>query len=433
MGKKFNNQSELFEYTKTIEGKKVKDISNKDIKGKGKVGLAVEHGFFDIKQNNNEEPDFEHLAVELKVAPLKRTKKDGLKPKERVSLSMLDLEDLIKNEDIRKSNKWKKIKNILMVWYIHEKDYKESEFVKTEILEMENTKYFAQIQEDWKKLHIMAKNGEAHMFSESLTKYLGLARKGGKNDSFREQRLNPEKGYLPRAFTLKTHLLSKIFEIKFEYTKCNIINDLKAAFLNKKFKEIKGFSEQNPKNKKILPTLIAKHFGVNSLGQLSDLIEKRCGEKFTFKTFNYKLDKNGEVAGKESMKFNVQPWSNIGLTWEESEFSELFENPFIFITYQHHPIIGERIIKDIQMIVFDEKVIAETIDAYNKYMSAFAQDAWKGEKVYLPKKISDHNLTHLRNWATNSKNNFGIFEGKTYYKLGIWINDKDMLKILKII
>ncbi len=433
MKRKFKNQKELLEFAKKYEdtylSEVVNDKHNKG-KGKGKVGLLIEKYIFNIEANSDKNPDFKDLEVELKSTPLKQNKQNKLVPKERMSLSMLDLEDLIQNENIKDSTKWKKISNILTFWYIHNESLEGTKIEKVEMIEIEKTDFFKQIEDDWKLLRSYALEGRAHEFSESLTKYLGLARKGQKNDKPRIQRLNKEQTYLPRAFTFKIQLLKEMFNDQNEDIKTNILQELRSKYLNKTFGELDNFDNVNHKKKDFLNSVICKDYEVKSFKQLGEKLYD--GKKnYTFKTFNYKDTKSG-IKTNEHMKFNAILWNDIGKSWEESDFSRIFENPFIFITYEKKDSLKENKITSIEEIVFPENAVYQVIDAYYKYMDAVEENYWENENAPSPKKSSENSITHLRPSAKNAKSSFGFHDGKKYKKMAIWINNKYMINLLGI-
>ena len=109
-----------------LEGQRLGDVMSpaqraswSPSRGKGDFGLAVEH-YFGIKQNSDHEPDFPHVGLELKVAPLRRDR-EGLTAKERVSITTINFTEAI-SQAFENSPLDVKTRHILFVFYEWEKN-----------------------------------------------------------------------------------------------------------------------------------------------------------------------------------------------------------------------------------------------------------------------------------------------------------------------
>ena len=70
----------ILNYAKSLEGSTLGEKCNPDIKegnlsGKGNFGQYLEKYYFGFNPNNNPEPDFSYVGVELKTGAIKRTTK----------------------------------------------------------------------------------------------------------------------------------------------------------------------------------------------------------------------------------------------------------------------------------------------------------------------------------------------------------------------
>ena len=89
---------------------------------KGGMGNLVEECFFHYAANSDAEPDFPDAGVELKVTSYRKVgKKQELRAKERLILTMIDYFSLVKEESFEKSHLWHKAHLLLLVWYLYTK------------------------------------------------------------------------------------------------------------------------------------------------------------------------------------------------------------------------------------------------------------------------------------------------------------------------
>jgi len=130
---KIETVSELLKCAKWLEGKTLAEISdsiqNEDfvprVSSKAYVGYVIEKGYFQIERNNDSQPDFPQLGVELKTCPLKYNKaKTKLTVKEPLSLNIINYNLESQNKDLTESSLFKKNRTILFVFYIHDFDKK---------------------------------------------------------------------------------------------------------------------------------------------------------------------------------------------------------------------------------------------------------------------------------------------------------------------
>lgn len=431
MAKKFSNKEELIKYSNNLVGKKIKDIVGKDYKNdqknKGKVGHVIEKYYFGMKLNNKSSADFEELGIELKTTPLKLIKK-GLSQKERIVLTKLDLEDLIENSELKNSKKWKKIENMLIIWYLHNDDFFEREIMKVKYIDLSDERYYEELNIDWKIMHDLAKNGMAHKLSESLNQTISSARKGESNakDKPQTQRLNPLETFKPRALTLKRNFVNNIYnEVNFNRKIMNFSDILNKKIKNVSFENIindkKIIINEESKSKAV--HLVNAQFDINNKSTYSGLkkyVSENYNENPTFHTIQLRENLLPSIKVKEHFKLNSQPWSFVDTPWENTKFSEMLENPFIFIIYSSRKFIAaiEYIFKQEEIDTIQNNFY-EYIDAYNN----------GGMKKLNTK--TNIGMTHFRPWGANKADTINTNSEKNVPKYAIWINSNYIAKILE--
>ena len=221
-----NNQQSILEFTKKLEGRTLREfLSDEDINSieesvkekpgnKGKLGHHVEQYFFRRLLNSKSEPDFP-CNLELKVTPLKYIKNGELRPKERLVCNIINFVEIV-DESWESSSFLKKNKSILLVRYIDPMD-KNTNLLDYNIFNVQIFNIFdnlndsKQFKEDWNLIVNKIRNCEAHLLSESDTKYLGACTKGSNAlKSFRQQSCGPEAKQ--RAFSFKTQFMRVLLD-----------------------------------------------------------------------------------------------------------------------------------------------------------------------------------------------------------------------------
>lgn len=138
---KFNTIKELLDYTEKIKGKSINDVVESDnvFQGrtnlnqrKGFLGNLVETEFYHYPINSNPEADFNKLGVELKTSGIKINQNGSIRAKERLVLNMINFHKIV-NETFETSHLIEKNENLLILWYIYNKnqsmrDYKFIEY-----------------------------------------------------------------------------------------------------------------------------------------------------------------------------------------------------------------------------------------------------------------------------------------------------------------
>ena len=209
---------------KDLEGKTLTQIADWVSKGdetsrvlsKASVGYVIEEGYFGMGKNNNAEPDFAALGVELKTSPLKMGKDGKLRVKEPLSLNIINYTQESKNKDLRDSSLYKKNRKILFVWYVHDDGLRSEYVIKYVFLWEMTPSVLAELEPDYDAILEMIRKGEAHHIHQHQHKYLTLCPKHG--GVFRDPNDKKSKTKQPyseapaeiRAFRLKNSYMNMV-------------------------------------------------------------------------------------------------------------------------------------------------------------------------------------------------------------------------------
>lgn len=217
-----NSKQSILIYSKQLEGKTLREILPQETinimrvheqGNKGRFGQKIEQYFFGYNPNSNSCADFP-CGLELKATPLKTLKNGMLTPKERLVCNIINFETII-HEQWRTSSFLAKNVETLLIRYIDPKDSSISQLdyriVDVQIHNiLNNEEDTKQFEEDWNIIVNKIKAGEAHLLSESDTKYLGACTKGSTAaTSFRTQPNSPLRAK-QRAFSFKIQYMREL-------------------------------------------------------------------------------------------------------------------------------------------------------------------------------------------------------------------------------
>ncbi len=441
MSIKFKKESELAEFTKTLIGKKAKAIYNPErlgnyLKNKGLMGQIVERDFFGYELNNKSLPDFEEIGVELKVSPLKKMKSKKLTPKERIKITIVNHEDILNHEDIKESKTWSKLRKLLIIWYINETDWLENKFDSFNIFNLEESDFFEELRKDWITIRSYLIKGEMHLLSESSTNFLGVVRCGsGKNEKMIAQPNSDEK-YFKRAIALKISFVKLLYNSeKIRYKNDfleNLNNKVKGKNLSYMLKQIN--EKFNYKDKSQFQRVLCKNIaGVSRMNSLTDFVLEEYGEYYTFKTVTLNYDENGDFNMKESFKINVNLQKEVEKEWEDSKFSQVFENDFILFLISHSKITPEvSNIKNIIKLKFNDKEIKSVKFAFEEYKDKYFNGGLVNDNKNVNIiKASDKSVVHFRPSSLNKDDTFFTPAGEEVKKTALWFNNDIILSKIK--
>lgn len=337
----YRTKMEVFKKAKEAIGETIGtyDVNNRLLsKGnKGGLGQIIEEGLFGYSLNNNSEPDFKEICLELKVTPFKKNKNGSFSAKERLVLNIINYMDEYKKTFLN-SSFWTKNQSLLLMFYLYEedKDRKDYEIKETIIFEFPDDDLEI-IKADWKYITNKIKEGKAHELSEADTMYLGACPKGSSKSSTKQQPFSQIKA-MQRAFSLKQSYMTGIVRdyvigkeknekiikdfsiIKKNYFEDYIINKLKQYYGKSQLSLIEKF-ELDKKCKNINELLISRMLEIE--GRISNTEEfLKANIKVKTIRVNYKGDKIKESMSFPTFKFNEL----IEEEWISSELRNMFES-----------------------------------------------------------------------------------------------------------
>ena len=210
-------ETDILERAEELEGKTFLDIAGEDLSedinfvNKGNQGLFIEKFGFGISSNNDKDPDFKHAGIELKVCPLKFSKKQ-LVVKERTKICSINYKELIQ-ENWLDSSARKKLRKILFVFYHwNNNSWNSQKIIKTVLWHLESDEVL--ISNEWRSTKEVVKQGNAHLLSESWYKALApnTSGAGGDRDNVEQPIQIHSKYARRRAFSLKRPFVNQYWE-----------------------------------------------------------------------------------------------------------------------------------------------------------------------------------------------------------------------------
>ena len=359
----YNNKdiTSIFNYSKQLINKCVRDFAPNasEPKGKGGLGQLVETLFFKFDNNNKQEADFAFVNAELKCTPLKKSaKSEEPQIKERLVCSMINYaEDWDKS--FEQSHFYKKCLIMLILFYLHQKNVSklDLQFLYAVLWKIPE-KDLLIIRQDYDTIISKIRSGKAETLSEGDTMYLGACRKGQKQESLMAQH-GSDIGAPRRAWSLKTAymriVLDEVKKNNVDKAYCNY--DLKPTIgkelisvdelrqhsvdevLKERFQPYIGLTYTEISNKlKYQPTDKAKYFRIaNAIASQKKIGNVNKSEEFvksglTMKTI--RINKYGKM--DESMSFENIDYQEVYdcNEWTDSRLYELFTSRFLFVIYR---------------------------------------------------------------------------------------------------
>lgn len=319
-------------------------------RSKGGLGNLIEKYFFYYEPNSSPEPDFPKAGVELKVTPYEKLQNKKNKAGERLVIGMIPNDKPI-DSDFDKSHVLEKLKLVLLVLYLREKendriDYKIKYSKLFSILGEACSEDLEIIKSDYEIISKKIIEGKAHELSESDTMYLGACTKGATaSKSLKPQYYNEDVKAKRRAFSLKqgymTFILNKyIFKDVDTYEpiveKKNITKKEFEEIILSKVHKYKGWTEQELRKEFDMVDSSALHIfsrlSFAILGTKSNNAEEFIKSDTVVKAI--RVEKDGRI--KENISFpSINFMDFIEEEWEDSEIFNYFsEKRFLFVIYQ---------------------------------------------------------------------------------------------------
>ncbi len=423
--------------------RKIHEYKNKR---KGYLGELIEWYVFGKKPDGLSQADFNIAGVELKATPLKKHKVNTYSSKERLVFSMINYDEIIK-EEWNSSSFLKKNKVVLLMFYLWMQsqsilDY-EFKFVHLlDLLDDLSEEDIFQIQKDWEYIVAKIRRGEAHLLSEGDTYYLGACTKAANSRVVRDQPMNrtPAK---PRAFSFKQQYINYLIQTKLLGEKTNTdsifkkqrrietiedaINEKFASFIGKTDREIltKLNSNLGKKSKSYKRLVVNRILDVNSSN-----IEELEKANITLKVIT--LEHTGTL--RESMSFPAFDYKDlVTQIWnDEDEESmadfhlQLETKKFLFIIFQKQKDSEEIVLKKTMFWNFPMKDIAEAESVWQKTVDCINE----GRYNELPK-MSDSYVAHVRPHGKDSTDTMETPQGTQEMKRCFWLNAKYIQHVIE--
>lgn len=429
--------SSIFDYAKDLKGHTLADKCHSDIlensyAGKGNFGHYLEKFYFGFNPNNNPEPDFGYVDVELKSGAIVETSK-GFRAKERLAIGIINFSNII-NESFESSHVWEKLKMPLLVFHIYKKneDPRNYKVSNVNIVQYTNAE-IAQIRDDWNLVKNKVADGKAHEISGGDTLFLEAATTGGKNQKYVAQPFSDELAH-PRRFALKpafvTTLLKKeSYSVKEEIVPpvveeivSPVVEEIISpqTFLINKLKEYKDISldeaismlnieKSTQKNfiskvsKKLVEKILLDEYSENIFESL-ELIHKTC------RIFDGKL--------KENISFPYMKYDElVQQEWEESDFHQIIESKFMFVFWEN--INDEFYLKKITFWNAPPKEVLEAKRIWEKTKQLILDK----QADNLPKTKESY-FVHVRPHGRDSNDKYPTHYGVDVKKQSFWIHKK---------
>lgn len=431
---------------KTLRLACAKEIEEHHYKGKGNFGQLVEKFYFGYEPNSKAEADFPEANIELKSSPLKLLKNGEYRSKERLVLNIINYLE-VHDEEFKKSSFWKKNAQLLLVFYLHIKEYNLLDYpIKLVDLWQYPEEDLRIIKEDWEIINAKIRAGKADELSEGDTFYLGACTKGTTaSKSLREQPFSKTKAK-QRAYSLKqgyvNHIIANISngekgvfgkilktpELKSKKRLLeSVVHSMFQPFYGKSAQEIeqKFNLELNSKAKSYFANLTNAILGLE-LGQKIEEFEKA---EIQVKTIRLKENN----LPKEDISFPTFKYQELITTeWEESDFKAILERKFFFVFYQMDR--KTLILKSVkfwnmphQDIKEAKKVWEATVETVRKGQIVKEVCANGQRKSFFPKK-KENRVSHVRPHARDANDTYilpvqdQLTKTGEYTKHCFWLN-----------
>ncbi len=471
MNKVYQTKEEVLEQSRIILDKSLREvIPSNEIeeierkiqeyknKRKGYLGELIEWYVFGKKPDGLSQADFNIAGVELKATPLKKHKKNTYSSKERLVFSMINYDEIAR-EEWETSSFLKKNKVILLMFYlwIQNQNIIDYEFKYIYLLDLLNDlsdEDVFQIQRDWEYIVEKIKRGEAHLLSEGDTYYLGACTKAANSRVVRDQPMSrtPAK---PRAFSFKQQYINYLVQTKLLGEKINadsifkkerrietIENAIKnkfSLFIGKTDKEILTAlkSDLGATSKSYKRLIVNRILDINS-----DNIAELEKANVTLKVIT--LEHDGKL--KESISFPAFKYKDIvNELWydEESETMtdfhlQLETKKFLFVVFQKQKDNTDIILKKVMFWNFPmndiDKVrtmweVTVNLISEGKIIKEIKHQKNGKEKriTYFPG-VNFNGIAHVRPHGANSKDvdtlpvPDQLTNSKEYTKHCFWLN-----------
>lgn len=402
-------EDEIFARAEELVGRSLSEIDKsgwlEKKADKGRIGNMIQSDYFGIPANSIRESDFIHHDIELKVTPILRRQRAGYSSKERLVLGMINYMQDYKIP-FEQSIVNRKVKNILLVFYLHEENTPAHEFkiIKTAQLIL-NSKDHKQVEKDYEAIVDKICEGKAHEISERQQVILGACTKGqGKGRDWVLQPFSEEKAK-SRAYSYKVGYMSAYFRsimtpeeiehlfIPEQKTFIEVVEETLNKYIGKTAEEIHHETSYNKSNKSYsyLFNLMSAMFdtGGSNINQTNEFIKEGYSLKTVTKRMHKKDNQDMSFPNIDFMEIYNDDFENS--SWD-SYFSETTYILGVWKEYENKKYVFERYVywnPDTKFMQQSEKLYNHIkymlenneVEVYN--LNKTKHEAWKDN---LPKK-----------------------------------------------
>ena len=446
-----NSIASIYEFASRLKNKSLVDVVSlpegiTNVRNRGNLGGLVETYYFQNEPPNDHNPDFAEVGLELKTSGVVKSRKGEFRAKERLVLTMIDFNTLVREEWVTSSFLHKCQKMLILfskydqgipvinrkfvmdpllfsIGYLENATVEVEGFKNIPIGEQETLK------RDWLFIRQKVLDGKAHELSEGDTFFLGACRKGsgGPKEALRTQPFS-NQGAKARAFSLKQNYVNKLIERHvnevhesgiFDFLPIHLATqETFKAYIGKSVDELaiefnyfKKSKNQKGYFRSLTIKILAKSGTVTS--QLNDA-------DIEMKTIRLKT--NGTP--RESMSFPTFDYMKIGAEdWEASSFFEKIERKFLFVVFQEGDDHVERLVAaEYWNMPYEDRLEAKRV--------------WEDTKRRVGVDASDlptskeSRIVHVRPKAADGKDKAISPQGQMLIKKCFWLNKEYIASIM---
>ncbi len=416
----------IFAHALHLTGKSLSEVVDfpdnlENLKDRGQLGTLVEKYYFNHQPPNDHNPDFPNAGVELKVTGVLKHKSGKYVAKERLVLTMINYDHIVKESWLSNSfyNKCKKM-IIMFYQYGREIPVVDRKFVLAPLMYEIPDVDLPVIKSDWEKIQAKVIQGKAHELSEGDTFYLGACRKGagGTKEKLKSQPFSTI-GAPGRAFSFKQAYLTRLILGFQEESELGVTAELTIEEATKRrFKPFLGMSveelstqlkhQKKDKNHKNFHREIA----IRILADGGSTVAEIAKAGIEMKTV--RLKSNGKP--KESMSFPAFDFIQIQTEqWEESGFYEKIERKFLFVVYK----VGSDGVERLEKVGYWNMPYEDRLEAERVWRDTQRR---VGTNAHDLPGMTESRVAHVRPKARNGKDRGITPQGDFRTKQCFWLN-----------
>lgn len=425
------NKESIVYYAMDLTGKTLREAAGVDeiddpVVRRGSLGNAVEYYYFKFDPNNDPNPDFNEVGIELKTTPLKRTKRGDLVSKERLVLSQINYMNVV-DETWETSSVLKKCSDILLLFYLYAPDVNpvDYEFYLVELWSIPEED-IPTVRQDWETVVEKVRQGRAHEISSSDTLYLEACTKAA-NSAVRTKQPFSDVPAKPRAWALKqsymTAVTNKLLqaqaiergETQRDLPLVDLVRERFAPRAGKTEDELAqefGMVKLNARKPKNLGAMITKR--ILGIDEDSKILEF---EKAGIKTKTMRLKRSGMP--KESVSFPAFDNFKVAETdFEDSDFCEQLEQKYLFVIYRESETApGHFVLDDVMFWQMPDSDLPEAKRCYDEMQRRIREGEAENSV-----KSSENRCCHVRPHGRDSRDTVPTPQGDEVVKRSFWLN-----------